>query len=79
MKDLKKKQRIAYALTIVTLANIWACFIFDVQNAREHYAKGSFAMLTIILIGLSIVQWARYNKAYINYRIAEDKLNNNKV
>ena len=68
MEDLKKKQKIAIILTLITLANIWASLAFEVSNV---VAKGSFAVVTVVLIGITIERWARFLKAYINYEIDE--------
>jgi hypothetical protein len=66
MKDLKKKQKIAFILTLITLANIWASLTCEVPNVM---VKGSAGMVTVVLIGITIERWARFLKAYINYEI----------
>jgi len=68
MQDLKKKQKIAYVLTFVTLANIWASIACEIPNT---YGRGAVAMVTVVLIGITIERWARFLKAYISYRIEE--------
>ncbi len=66
MEDLKKKQKIAFILTLIILADIWASLACEIPNS---VARGSFAMVTVVVIGITIERWARFLKAYINYEI----------
>ena len=66
MEELKKKQKIAFVLTLITLANIWASLACDIPNI---FAKGAASMVTVILIGITIERWARYLQAYIKKEI----------
>jgi hypothetical protein len=68
MEDLKKKRKIAYVLTLVTLANIWASIACEIPNI---YSRGAIAVVTVVLIGITIERWARFLKAYINYEIEQ--------
>jgi len=71
MNDLRKKRKIAIVLTVVTLANIWASFIYQTHDA---VLKGIFTATTVMLIGITIERWARFVKAYIDYAI-DQKIN----
>jgi len=68
MDNLKKKQKIAYWLTIVTLANIWASLIFQ---PKDIVIKGVTAMATVMLIGVTIERWARFIEAYIDNKMGK--------
>lgn len=74
MKDLKKKQRIAFMMTIVTLANLWSCLIYQ---SPQPLIRSFFVMVAVSLIGATIDRWCRFAKAYINYTI-DKKLDENK-
>jgi hypothetical protein len=74
MADLKKKKMLAYVLTIATLANLWASIALDMPNS---FVKGVTTMATVILIGATIERWARFNRAYIEYKI-DERMNNKK-
>jgi hypothetical protein len=69
MNSLKKKRVIAYVLTIITLANIWASLACEMPGLL----RGVTSMATVILIGITIVLWAGFLKSYIAHEI--DKKN----
>ncbi len=69
MQVLKKKRNLAFMLTIVALATLWAALVFDTQNA---FAKGAFAMVAVVLIGISIEKWSSFLKEYIRVEIEKN-------
>ena len=72
MGELNKKRKIALVLTIVTLANLWASIACQVPNT---IARGSFTMVTIVLVGITIERWAKFLKLYIDNEL-DKKINN---
>ena len=71
-KEFEKKRKIAYVLTIVTLANLWASLA--VGTELLSLMRGATTMVTIFLIGITIERWARVIKAYIDLRLEENDL-----
>jgi hypothetical protein len=72
MNTIQRKRNIAYVMTIVALASLWAglACLPQMQNA---VARGAFAMCTVVLIGLSIVQWSGFLKEYIRFELESNK------
>ena len=62
MDKLEKKRKIAFVLTVITLANIWSSLACEIPSP---FVKGSFSMVTVVLIGITIERWARFLKVYI--------------
>ena len=68
MSKLMCLKSVAVVLTIVSLGNSWAVLacLPHIQNA---FARGSIAMATVILIGISIERWSAFLKEYIRVEL----------